>query len=184
VPSPTLPSAASGASAPLEPWIPALYAELHSLAERELRKERRDPVLQTTALVHEAYLRLADQHDLLRDSRDRFLALAATVIRRVLVDHARKRDADRRGGAWKRIELEDSFALTSESSTDLVALDSALTKLASLSERQARVVELRFFAGSSVDETARILGVAPRTVDGEWAVARAWLARELAREAS
>jgi RNA polymerase sigma factor (TIGR02999 family) len=130
--------------------------------------------------VHEAWLRLTEQRTLAELDRQRFLAIAAKVVRRTLVDLARRRSAQVRGGEWRRVSTDELDGATASADSDLVALDDALTRLEALDDRQAQVVELRYFAGLSVDETAGVLGVSPRTVDGDWRVARAWLARELA----
>jgi RNA polymerase sigma factor (TIGR02999 family) len=166
----------------LDRLLPVVYGELRKLAARQLTAERRSHTLQTTALVHEAYLRLVGQRSVDWRNRAQFLALAAQAIRRVLVDHARKRGADVRGGGWRRVEIDESIAWSGGRELDFLALDSALARLSALNERQARVIELRFFAGLSVEETAHVLDVSPRTIDGDWSVARAWLAREIERE--
>jgi len=167
----------------LEDVVAGAYAELRRLAAQALRRERRGHTLQTTALVHEAFLRLAQAEAGRTIEPDRLLPAAANAIRRVLVDHARRRGASGRGGDWRRVTLSDSVALSDGSGVDCLALDAALERLARLNERQSRVVELRFFAGLSHGDIARVLGVSTRTVDNEWAFARAWLARELERDA-
>jgi RNA polymerase sigma factor (TIGR02999 family) len=164
--------------------LPAIYEELHILAKRFLRRERSDHTLNTTALVHEAYLRLVDQRDTQWQDRAHFHALASAAIRRVLMDHARRRRSIKRGGEWHKVTLDDNVALSRGPSVDLLGLDEAMARLAQLDERQSRVVELRFFGGLSVDETAHVLGVSPRTVDADWHMARAWLRRELSGEES
>jgi RNA polymerase sigma factor (TIGR02999 family) len=172
--------AAGDARDALDRWTPLVYEELRRIASRELGRRARGATLQTTALVHEAWLRLTEQRKLAELDRQHFMALAAKVVRRTLVDHARQRAAQARGGAWQRISVTDLANTAGTSECDLLALDDALTRLEQLDARQAQVVELRYFAGLSVDDTAGALGVAPRTVDGDWRVARAWLARELA----
>jgi RNA polymerase sigma factor (TIGR02999 family) len=159
---------------------PAIYDELHRLAQNALRREgsERSHTLQTTALVHEAWLRLADQKRVEWQNRAHFCAIAARMMRRVLVDYARARNAEKRGGGAHAITLEDACADVS-SAVDLTALDDALRALESMDPGQARLVELRYFAGLTIDETAEALGVSPATVKREWAIARAWLRREL-----
>jgi len=159
-------------------FMATLYVELRALARRYLRRERPGHTLQTTALVHEAYLRLANQ-GMPVESKEQFLALAAGAVRRILVDHARRHAV--RGKGIPRVSLEDVEDGHGAIQADFLALDEALEKLARTDDRQSRVVELRFFAGMSVDETARALAVSPRTVDGEWKAARTWLARELSQ---
>ena len=157
-----------------------VYDELRALASAHLRGERRGHTLQTTALVHEAYLRLSRREDLEGRPRAEFLSIAAEAIRRVLVDHARRRGAAKRGGSWDRTALHDGLGVTDgDAGVDVLALDEALGRLAELNERQARIVELRFFAGLEVDEVARTLGLSPRTVAGDWSMAKAWLYGEL-----
>lgn len=160
--------------------FPLVYDELRALAESYLQRERCDHTLQATALVHEAYLRLVDQRDVQWQGRAHFFAVAAQAIRRILVDHARSHLRAKRGGNRRRVALDSSVAWSTGPNLDLVALDEALDRLAALHQRQARIVELRFFGGLSGDETAEVLGIAPRTVDGDWSMARAWLRRELA----
>lgn len=159
----------------------AVYDELRSLASAHLRRERAGGTLDTTAVVHEAWLRVQDQRTLDPGNREQFLGLAAQAIRRILVDHARRRRARKRGGDRVRVAMGDGAAAGAAPGTDVLALDEALDRLRSLHERQARVVELRFFGGLDVPETARVLGISARSVEGDWAVARAWLRRELSR---
>jgi RNA polymerase sigma-70 factor, ECF subfamily len=158
-----------------------LYAGMRDLAERQLRRGRSPGLVDPTDLVHECYLKLARASDLYGVDKPQFLGLAAKVLRQVLVDRAREEQAAKRGGCWERITLHNALEVVQTSEIDLLALDEALSRLAALNERQARVVELRYFSGLSIDETAELLGVAPRTVDGDWLVARAWLKRELTR---
>jgi RNA polymerase sigma-70 factor, ECF subfamily len=155
-----------------------LYDELRTVAARHRRKEPAHHSLQTTALVHEAYIRLVRQERMSWKSRGHFFAVASQAMRRVLVDHARRRKAAKRGGGVAASPL-DSVVLALESSADLVELDMALNKLARLEPRGAQVVELRFFAGLTIPEVARALGLSRATVEREWAAARAWLRREL-----
>ncbi|HVS17103.1 MAG TPA: ECF-type sigma factor [Planctomycetota bacterium] len=158
-----------------------LYAGLLELAQRQLRRGRTPGQIEAADLVHEAYLKLAGATRLYGLDKPQFLGLAAKVLRQVLVDRAREEQAAKRGGQWRRITLHDALDVSESTNVDLLALDEALARLAALSERQARVVELRYFSGLSIDETAEVLGVSPRTVDGDWLVARAWLKRELSR---
>jgi len=161
--------------------FPIVYDELRRLAASALRRERADHTLQPTALVHEAFLRLVDVPDAHWHDRSHFVAIAARAMRRVLVDHARGRNALKRGSAEVRVPLDDVDVPSGESGdVDLVALDDVLERLAALDERQARIVELRFFGGLTVDETAALIGSSPRTVKRDWHMARAWLRRELA----
>jgi len=157
--------------------LPLVYAELRELAARLLRNERPDHTLQPTALVHEAYLRLVDQRVGTWENRAHFLGIAAQAMRRILVDHARRRGTAKRRGA--RVTLDDAVAPPTGPSVDLLEIDAALGRLAGLDARQARVVELRFFGGLTLEETAAVLGVGPATVKRDWTVARAWLHREL-----
>lgn len=160
--------------------LEAIQAELRALASAVLRNERRGPTLQTTALVNEVWLRLSGRGRVGATSREAYLALAARAIRRILVDRARARGAVKRGGGRARVELdEDALAVEERGGVDPLALDEALEKLARLDVRQARIVELRFFAGLEVEEVARVLGVSPRTVAGDWAMAKAFLHAEL-----
>lgn len=167
----------SGAAARL---LPLVYDELRALAASALRRERPDHTLQPTALVHEAFLRLIDQAHAEYKSRTHFFAIGAQAIRRVLIDHARHHEAAKRGGQWLKVTMDQAVAAAGSSeSVDLLALDEALTRLATLDERQSKVVEMRFFGGLSVEETAAMLDVSPRTVEEDWRMARAWLRREL-----
>lgn len=163
----------------LDRLTPLVYEELRHQAARYLRRERPGHTLQTTALIHEAYLRLIDAKDVRWQSRAHFFAVAANLMRRILVDHARRRDANKRGGSQIRLTFDEVLAVSKNSEVDLLAIDEALDKLAAIDEQQARVVELRFFSGLSVEETAAALGVSPKTVKRDWSVARAWLRREI-----
>jgi RNA polymerase sigma factor (TIGR02999 family) len=156
-----------------------VYRELRQLAGRYMRHERSDHTLQPTALVHEAYLRLVDQQDLSFENRAHFFGVAARVMRRVLIDHARAHRAEKRGGDDVKVPLEDAPAMALSDPEHLLEIDQALERLAELDARQARIVELRFYGGLSVEETAGILGVAPRTIDRDWRIARGWLRRQL-----
>ena len=161
--------------------FPLVFQELRRQAARYMRRERREHTLQPTALVHEAYLRLAGLDGLDFPSRGHFFALAAKVMRRVLVDHARRRRAAKREG-WRVTLSDPDLPAGSAPGTDLLALDEALDELTRLDPDQARIVELRFFAGLSVEETAQIVRVSPRTVKREWQTARVWLQHRLVRE--
>ncbi len=156
----------------------SVMAELRSLASRYLAGERPGHTLQPTALVHEAFLRLAGKSGV-PAGRSEFIALAATSMRRVLVDHARARRAAKRGGERQRIALDAASPSDERTEVDLLALDESLERLAGLDQRQARIVELRFFGGLGVEAVAAVLGVSPRTVEADWRMARAWLRREL-----
>lgn len=166
----------------LDRLTPLVYEELRRQATRYLRRERPGHTLQTTALIHEAYLRLVDAQDVEWQNRAHFFAIAANLMRRVLVDHARRRGADKRGGSQIRVPLDEAAAVADETDIDLLAIDEALNRLAAIDEQQARVVELRFFSGLSVEETAAALGVSTTTVKRDWRVARAWLRREIERK--
>ena len=162
--------------------MPAIYDELHRQAERAMRRESPGNTLQATALVNEAYLKLVDQSRVEWKNRAHFFGVAAQVMRRVLVDHARGRLADKRGGGAAHVTLDDFHAGAPDEGAgvvDLMELNDALDKLAAMDAGQARVVELRYFTGLSIEETAEAMGTSPATVKREWAVARAWLKREL-----
>lgn len=173
--------ARGGQSAALDELVPAVYAELRRIAGRYMRRERPGQSLQATALVHEAYLRLLKDEDLSFENRAHFLGIAARAMRQILVEHARARGADKRGGERRRITLNEAVASDQPADVDLLALDQALERLAARSADQARIVELRFFGGLTNEEAASALGVSPATVKRAWAVARAWLFRELTR---
>ncbi|CAN5706598.1 MAG: sigma-70 family RNA polymerase sigma factor [Pyrinomonadaceae bacterium] len=163
----------------LDRLTPLVYEELRHQAARYLRRERPGHTLQTTALINEAYLRLIDAKDVQWQSRAHFFAIAANLMRRILVDHARRRDVEKRGGSQIRLTLDEALAIAPETDVDVLAIDEALNRLANLDPQQARVVELRFFSGLNVEETATALGVSPKTVKRDWSVARAWLRREI-----
>jgi RNA polymerase sigma factor, TIGR02999 family len=163
-----------------ERLLAAIYDELHRQAARAMRREGDAHTLQATAVVHEAYLRLVDQRRVEWRSRAHFFGVAAQMMRRVLVDHARARLADKRGGALQRVTLGHASAGSEpDADLDVLALHDALERLAALDPGQARLVELRYFGGLGIEDTAEALGVSPATVKREWAVARAWLRREL-----
>jgi RNA polymerase sigma factor (TIGR02999 family) len=159
--------------------LPLVYQELRALAGSFFGRQRPDHTLQPTALVHEAYLRLADQTNPLWQDRRHFFNVAAMAMRQLLTDHARRQKSLKHGGGLARVTLDEAIAPSSLGEIDLVALDEALSKLAELDERQSRIVEIRFLAGLTVEETADVLGVSPRTVKLDWQMAKAWLRREL-----
>jgi RNA polymerase sigma factor (TIGR02999 family) len=173
-----------GDGAAFEALVPIVYEELRKLADHYLRQERPNHTLQPTALVHEAYLRLAGINDLQLRNRAHFYGAAAQIMRRVLVDHSRQRRALKRGGPDVVVPLDDTIDAAIADGTDLVALDEALGALEAIAPARARVVELRYFGGLSVDETAEYLGVAPATVKRHWAFARAWLFNRLSDAAA
>lgn len=163
--------------------VPLVYDELRRQAARHLRRERRDHTLRPTGLVHEAYLRLVEQRQAVWQNRSQFFAVAARVMRRILVDHARRHLAHKRGGSRCRVSLDEADgAALPAADVDLIALEQALTELAALDGGMARIVELRFFAGLSLPETAAVLEVSESTVSREWRMARAWLYRRITRE--
>ena len=163
-----------------EALLKLVYAELHRQAHRFLKKERAGHTLQTTALVHEAYLKLVDQKSVAWESRSHFFAIAATMMRRILIDYAKTKHRVRRGGGQSDLPLENALTIrVSETDFDLLALDEALNRLAAKEEQLAKVVELRFFSGLDVVETAEVLGVSESTVKRDWQIAKAWLHREL-----
>jgi RNA polymerase sigma factor (TIGR02999 family) len=163
----------------LDELTPLVYEELRQQAARYLRKERPNHSLQATALINEAFLRLIDVKDVQWQNRAHFFAIAANLMRRILVDHARRRDDEKRGGSQVCLTLDEGLAWANEPDVDLLAIDEALDRLAVIDEQQARIVELRFFSGLTVEETATALGVSPKTVKRDWSVARAWLKREI-----
>lgn len=159
--------------------MPLVYEELRRLAHQYLQRERPDHTLQATSLVHEAYLRLVDQGTTTWQNRAHFFAVAAQVMRRILVDYARTHRAEKRGGNWDKLAFEEALAPSSERNVDLVSLDDALKDLLELDPRQSQIVELRFFGGLSIEELAEVLQVSPRTVKREWRIAKAWLRRAM-----
>jgi len=159
--------------------MPVVYGELRRLAQHYLRRERPDHTLQATALVHEAYLRLVDQRAVTWQNRAHFFGVAAQLMRRILVDHARRHHAAKRGGTALKVSLNDVVLAAEERAEDLVALDDALNRLAAMDPRQGRVVELRLFGGLTVEETAEVLRISPATLKREWTTAKAWLSREI-----
>lgn len=159
--------------------IPLVYDELHRLAAFHLQRERAEHTLQTTGLVHETYLRLVDQKEVQWKNRGHFFAIAAQAMRRVLVDYARRHQAVKRGSSLPKISLDEAIAVSNEDLHHVVLLDELLTRLSSIDPEDARIVELRFFGGLTVEETAEAMGISPATVKREWSVARAWLLREI-----
>jgi len=168
----------SGDEEALHRLLPLVYEELHRIARGHLRRERPDHTLQTTALINEAYLRLMDQGASQVADRSHFVGLTSHLMRQILVDHARTRLARKRDGG-QRITLAEDVAFTEPGEVDVLAVDDALTRLAALDAQQARVVELRYFGGLSVHETAEVLGISEATVKRDWTIARAWLHREI-----
>jgi RNA polymerase sigma-70 factor (ECF subfamily) len=173
----------AGRPGALDHLIPVVYAALHRMAHDQLRGEREGHTLSTTALVHEAYLKLVGLRDVTWQDRAHFFAVAARVMRRVLIDYARSRSRDKRGGGAVRVPLADAADVAIASVEDLMDLDEALARLEVINERQVRVVECRCVAGLSVEETAAALGTSAATVKRDWAFARAWLNRELGQAA-
>jgi RNA polymerase sigma factor (TIGR02999 family) len=164
----------------LDELTPLVYGELKRLAGRYLRRERADHTLQSTALVHEAFLRLIDQRDVRWQNRAQFFGIAAQLIRRILVDHARSHHAQKRGGEAAKLSLDEAIRTPElRKDVNLVALDDALDRLAEIDPQQGRIVELRFFGGLTIEETAEVLKISPATVKRDWTVAKAWLYREI-----
>jgi RNA polymerase sigma factor (TIGR02999 family) len=159
--------------------MPLVYAELRTMARSHLRRERPEHTLQCTALVHEAYLRLVKLREVSWQSRAQFFAIAAQVMRHILVDHARARRAGKRGADAVVVSLDEALTIPAAENLDLVALDESLARLAAIDERKVRIVELRYFGGLSIDETAEAMGCSPTTVKREWTIAKAWLFRDL-----
>ena len=172
-----------GDEAALHQLVPILHRELKRIAQRYMMRERQDHTLQPTALVNEAFLRLVDVRGVEWQDRAHFFALAAQMMRRILVNYALARGADKRGGAAQQVSLDEALAVSPERDAELVALDHALDALAKLDARKAQVVELRFFAGLSVEEAAAVLKVSPQTVLRDWKLSKAWLAREMSQSA-
>jgi RNA polymerase sigma-70 factor (ECF subfamily) len=163
----------------LDQLMPLVYGELRRMAKRHMAGQPQGHTLQTTALIHEAYLKLAGQDDKHWQNRAHFFGVAATAMRHILVDYARARHAAKRGGSGRAVSLEDPALVTSEEAGEMVALDEALNRLNEVAPRQCRVVELRYFGGLSVEEASEVLKVSPKTVARDWRMARAWLLREL-----
>ena len=165
---------ASGDRSQLDALMSAIYQDLHRLARKHMKVERDDHTLQPTALVHEAYMRLINQHSTDWKDRVHFFAIASRIIRRILVDHARERGAAKRGGSVRRVPFEEINPVAA-AGVDLLALDEALHELGEIDSQQAKIVELRYFSGLTVEEVAELLGIGKRTVDREWQCAKAWL---------
>jgi RNA polymerase sigma factor (TIGR02999 family) len=172
-----------GDRAALDALMPLVYRELRRIAQHYLAQERREHTLQSTALVNEAYLRLVGQDLPQWQNRAHFFAVAAQMMRQILVDHARARAAAKRGGDACKMELDESMAVAQRTDVDVLALDDALHKLSELDPQQGKIVELRFFAGLSIEDTSEALGISPATVKRDWTTARAWLFREMSGEA-
>ncbi len=165
----------------LDQLVPQVYAELRRLASSYLRRERPNHTLQATALVHEAFLKLVDQRAVRWQNRAHFFGIAAQAMRRILVDHARAHAAGKRGSGERHLSLDETLIVTGAPDFDLLALDEVLTRLAALDPQQSRVVELRFFGGLTMEETAEVMDISPATVGREWTLAKAWLYAELQR---
>lgn len=174
-----LQAVSSGEEHALDKLIPAVHAELRRQAARYLRRERQNHTLQPTALVNEAFIRLVDQRNVRWQNRAHFFGVAAQAMRRILVDHARAQHRIKRGGVQQNVTLDEGMLAAAARSVDVLALDEALGRLAVLDARQARVVELRFFGGLSVEETATVMDISPATVKREWSMAKAWLFTQL-----
>lgn len=168
----------------LDKLIPLVEAELKRIAHNYMRRENINHTLQTTALVNEAYLKLTDQRDANWQNREHFFALSSKIMRRILINYARERRAEKRGGEIERVDLQNAQILSTEKSAELLALDEALEELAKFDELKSRIVELRYFGGLTIEETAEVLGIAPPTVSLHWRCAKAWLSREIRRENS
>jgi len=170
----------NGDQAALDKLMPLVYSELHRLASNYLRRERPGHTLQPTALVNEAYLKLIDQRNAKWQNRAQFFGISAQLMRRILVDHARQRQAAKRGGSdQQRLSVTSAEKLMKQPEVDLLALNEALDELAKMDEQQSRIVELKFFGGLSIEETAEVLGIGHATVERDWKLARAWLRRRL-----
>jgi RNA polymerase sigma factor (TIGR02999 family) len=172
----------SGDREALDALTPLVYDELRRLAKSYLRRERPDHTLDGTALVHEAYMRLVDQRNVEWRNRNHFFALAAELIRRILVDHARARIAAKRGGSSVKLSLDEALAPADEKDLNILALDDALVALAKADPQQSRIVELRYFAGLTIEETADVMEISPATVKRDWTIAKAFLKREMLRK--
>src|SRR5438477_491272 len=174
-----------GDQAALDELLPLVYGELRRLASSYLRRERSNHTLQSTALVNEAFMRLVHQQDVQWKNRAHFFGIAAQMIRRILVDYARSQHAEKRGSGAVKLSLDEAMAVPQAlgGDVDLLSLNDALERLAEMDERQSRIVELRFFAGLSIEETAEVMNLSPATIKREWQTARAWLFREMTRTA-
>ena len=173
----------NGQERALDRLLPKIHDELRTLAASYLRRERPDHTLQPTALVNEAFLKLVDQRAVKWQNRAHFFGIAAQAMRRILVDHARAHAASKRGGALRKVPLDDAIVSGGATDVELLALDQALTRLAALDPQQSRIVELRFFGGLTMEETAEVMHISPATIGREWRMAKAWLSAELGRTA-
>jgi len=173
-----------GDRAALDELTPLVYEELHRLAHNHMGRERQGHTLQTSALVNEAYVRLIDQRNVRWQNRAQFFSIASRLMRRILIDHARSHQYAKRGGGTRRVSLDEAAVVAEEQATELVALDDALKSLEAIDPRKCQVVELRFFGGLSVEESAEVLGVSAVTVMRDWSTAKAWLQREMEKEVS
>lgn len=172
----------NGNQAALDRLMPVVYTELRQLAHRYMRRERPGHTMQTTALIHEAYLRLVDQNQVRWQHQAHFFGIAARLMRQILIEHARSRTRAKRGGGVGTISLDEAAIVSQARATELLALDDALERLATIDPRKSQVVELRFFGGLSVEEAAQVLNIAPNTVLRDWRMAKAWLRREISHE--
>lgn len=172
----------NGNQAALDRLMPLVYTELRQLAHRYMRRERPGHTMQTTALIHEAYLRLVDQNQVRWQHQAHFFGIAARLMRQILIEHARSRTRAKRGGGVGTISLDEAAIVSQARATELLALDDALERLATIDPRKSQVVELRFFGGLSVEEAAQVLNIAPNTVLRDWRMAKAWLRREISHE--
>jgi RNA polymerase sigma factor (TIGR02999 family) len=168
----------------LDRLMPLVYDELHRMASRYLRRERQEHTLQATALINEAYLRIVDQNRVNWQNRAHFFGVAAQMMRRILVDHARSHLYAKRGGGAQKLTLDEAIATPQERDLDLVALDDALTTLAEIDPQQSRIIELRFFGGLTIEDTAEVLSISPATVKRDWNMAKAWLYGEISNRFS
>jgi len=173
----------NGDEAARDQLIPLVYEELHRLAHHYMNRERPGHTLQTSALVNEAFVRLVDQRDVHWQNRSHFFGIAAQMMRRVLVDYARSRQYQKRGGDVVQVSLNEDLIVSNEQTAEVVALDDALKSLATFDQRKCQIVELRFFAGLSIEEAAQVLGVSPGTVMRDWTLAKAWLRKEITNTA-
>jgi RNA polymerase sigma factor (TIGR02999 family) len=173
----------NGNKTAMEKLLPLIYGELRRIARNYLNREREGHTLQTTALVHEAYLKLIDQRSVHWQNRAHFFAIAAQAMRRILLDHARRHVTEKRGGEGRKISLDDAESPSLSPDENLIALDHALNKLAEIDPQASRIVELRYFGGLTVEETAEVMELSPRTVKREWAMARGWLYRAITGKA-
>lgn len=172
----------NGNQAALDRLMPLVYTELRQLAHRYMRRERPGHTMQTTALIHEAYLRLVDQNQVRWQHQAHFFGIAARLMRQILIEHARSHTRAKRGGGVGTISLDEAAIVSQARATELLALDDALERLATIDPRKSQVVELRFFGGLSVEEAAQVLNIAPNTVLRDWRMAKAWLRREINHE--